>query len=65
MATIGAGEIDIHHLNRGEFFKDGARRQARCQSTSSEFQCHLQAVGDESHEDVGFNAMVELMINRS
>ena len=57
--------MDIHHLDGGEFFENGARRQARRQSAGSEFQRHLQAVGDESDENVGLDAMVELMINRA
>ncbi len=64
MAAIGGGQVDIHHLDRRELFQDGARRQAGCELTGLELERDLQAVGDEGHQDVGFDAVVKLMVNR-
>jgi hypothetical protein len=52
MAAIGGGEMDIHHLNRREFFEDGARRQSRRQSAGSEFQLRISVDHDRPFRSI-------------
>ena len=56
--------MDIHHLDCRQLFQNGPRGQSRRQRTRLVLQRHLQAVGDEGDEEVGFDAMVELMVDR-
>ena len=60
-ATVGGGEVNIHHLHAGELFQRGSWRQARCQGAEFVAQGHMEAVAQKSHEDVGLDAVLLLV----
>ena len=64
MATVGGREMHIDHLDRRQFFQDGPRGQPGGELAGPELQSHLQAIGDEGDEDVGFDPVVQLMVDR-
>ncbi len=64
VAAVGGGEMDIDHLHGLEFFKDRSRGEAGGQGAQALFEGDLEAIGDEGDKDVGFDTMVELVIDR-
>ena len=46
-------------MDRGQFVQRRRRRQTRCVNLEPVLQRHLQAVGQEGHEDVRFHAPVQ------
>ena len=62
-ASVGCGEVDIEHLDGGEFFQRLAGCQSRGVSREKRFEGHLQAVSDEGYEDVAFDSIPVLMEN--
>src|SRR5277367_3514162 len=46
-----------------KFFEHGSGRQSRRQRLQPLFQRHHQAVGEERHEDMGFDAVLELVVD--
>ena len=65
LPTIGSRQIDIDHLQAGELLQHRARSQARGKGLEPGLHTDLKAVGEESHEDMGFDALVLLMPDRS
>lgn len=63
MAAVGGGEMHVDHLEGREFFENGSRRQAGGQLPGLELEGDVQTVSDEGDEDVGLDALVELMVN--
>ena len=61
--TVCGGQMDIEHLHGGELFKDSSRSQAAGTGFEASLEGDLQAVGEEGDEDVGFNAVFELVVN--
>ena len=64
-APIGGGQMDVDHLDGFEFLQYGARSQARSQFVESAAQSHMQAVSDKGDENVCFNPLLELMVDRA
>ncbi|MBK8121461.1 MAG: hypothetical protein IPK39_21635 [Sulfuritalea sp.] len=64
LPAVGGGQIDIDHLQAGELLQHRARSQARAGQRAG-LHTDLKAVGGESHEDMGFDALVLLMPDRS
>ena len=61
-AAVGGGQLDVDHLDGSEFLEHGAGRQSRRQRLQPLFQRHHQAIGEERHEYVGFDAVLQLMM---
>ena len=64
VAAVAGRQVHVDHLHGGEFLQHRARGQPRRQGAQALFQGDLQAIGDEGDEDVGFDAMVELVVDR-
>lgn len=62
-APVRGGEVNVQHLDGGELFKHGARRQSRRQRAQALLQSYLEAVGEEGHEDVGLDTLLALVID--
>ena len=62
-AAIGGGQVHVEHLDGGELIEDGARGQAGGKRAEARAQGDMQAVGEESDEDVRFDAAFELVID--
>jgi len=62
-ASVGCGKVDVEHLDGGHLVEHGARCQAGRQWLEAGTQRDVQAVGQEGDEDVGFDAMLELMMD--
>ena len=50
-ATVGGGNADIDHLNRGQFFQDGRGREARSMRQQLMLQRDLQTVGQQRNSE--------------
>jgi hypothetical protein len=57
-------QMHVQHLNRGKLFQHGPRRQAGGQIAQAPAQGDLQTAGQKGNEDVGFDPMLQLVINR-
>ncbi len=64
MSSVGGGEVDVDHLHGLELVEDGSGGEAGRQGAQALLEGDLQAIGDEGHEDVGLDAMVELVVDR-
>ncbi len=64
-AAIIGREMDIEHLDAGELIEHRARGETRRQRFELRSQGDVQAVGHEVDKDVGFDAMLELMVDRA
>ena len=64
-AAVTGGEADIDHLNRGEFFEDGAWCEAGSIGHRAILQCHLQTIGQKGDENVRIDAIFLLVIDRA
>jgi len=65
MAAVGGGEVDVDHLHGLELFEDRPGGKARRQSAQALLEGDLQAIGDEGDKDMGLDAVVELVVDRS
>ena len=65
VASVGGGQVDVEHLDRGELFQHGSGREARRGGAESLAQRDVEAVSQKRHEDVRLNAVFPLMINRA
>jgi hypothetical protein len=65
VATVDCRQMDIDHLDRPKFLQHGSRREPRRQFTQPSAQGHVQAIRQESHEDMRFNSPLLLMVNRT
>ena len=64
-SAIVGWEMNIEHLDAGELIEHGARGETRRQRFELCSQGDVQAIGHEGDEDVGFDAMLELMVDRA
>jgi hypothetical protein len=64
-APIGGGQMDIDHLDGGEFLQDGAGRESWCQGAQPGLEGDPKARGEEGDEDMRFDPRIELMVDRS
>jgi hypothetical protein len=65
LAAIGGREVDIEHLDGGELVEHGPRCEARRQWLEPRTQRDVQAIGQEGDEDVRFDAMLKLVMDRA
>ena len=64
-AAVGGREDDVDHLQGGHFFEDGARGEAGSEGAGARTQCGVQGKGGKADENMGLNAVPELMIDRA
>ena len=64
LTPVGGGQVHVDHLHGGELLQHRPRGESRRARARALLQRHMQAIGDEGDEDVGFDALVELMIDR-
>ena len=62
-ALIGGRQLHVQHLDGGELFEHGARRQARRQITQAPPQGDVQTVSQERDENMGLDAMLQLVMD--
>ncbi len=63
-AAVGGRQVDIDHADRRHFLEHRSRREAGGQGAQPLLVGDLEALGDEGDEDMGFDAMVELVVDR-
>ena len=57
-APVVGGEVNVQHLDGGELFRHGARRQSWRQRAQALLQRYLEAIGQKGHEDVRLDAPI-------
>src|ERR1700739_156504 len=58
-------EVDVEHLDGGEFVEHGPRREAGGQLLEPGAQRDVETIGEEGDEDVRFDAVLKLVIDRA
>src|ERR1700686_2328959 len=64
-AAIGCREVHVEHLHGSELVEHGPGSEARCQRAQSRAQRDVKAIGEEGDEDVSFDALLELVVDRA
>ena len=64
-SLIGRREMDIEHLHGRQFVEHGSRREAGRQRLEPSAERDVQAIGEEGDEDVRFDALFALMVDRA
>ena len=64
LAAVGGWEMHIEHLQDAELVQRLAGREARCFEPKPVLQGDFNAVSDERDEDVSFDAVFALVIDR-
>ncbi len=62
ITPIGCGQMDINHLHGGQFFQYRSGCESWRQGSESVLECDLQAIGDERHEKMSFDARILLVV---
>jgi hypothetical protein len=65
LAAVGSGDVDVDHLNGGEFLEQTARGQARRQSLQAMANGDVETIGEKGDEDVSFDALRLLVMDRT
>src|SRR4051812_1500647 len=63
--TVGGWEVHVEHLHGGELVEHGPGSEAGCQRPQSRAQRDVKAIGQKGDEDMSFDALFELMIDRT
>src|SRR5229473_4728232 len=63
-AAIGGREVDVEHLDGGELVEHGPRGEAGRQRFELRAQRDVKTIGQEGDEDVRFDALLELVVDR-
>ena len=63
-AAVGGREMHVEHLDRCELVEHSSRREARRQRLESCTQRDVQAIGQERHEDVRLDAVLDSSLRR-
>ena len=64
-AAVGGRKVDIEHLDGGELVEHGPGREAGRERLEAGPQGDMQTIGDEGDEDVRFDALFALVIDRA
>src|SRR6266852_8395467 len=64
-AAIGGREVDVEHLDGGELVEHGPRGEAGGQRLELGVQRYVQAIGQKGDEDVRFDAVLKLVVDRT
>jgi hypothetical protein len=65
LPPIGCRQVDIDHLDRGEFLQSAACGQPGRQGMQAKLERDLQTVGEECDEDMSFYSVLVLMEDRT
>ena len=65
LAPVGGWQMNIDHLDGSELLESTARGQSRRQRMQATLQRDLQAISQERHENVSFNSLLPLMVDRA
>ena len=65
LSAIGRWQMNIYHLHVTEGLYHAARGQATGASLLQISECHKKAIRKETDKDVGFNAVLMLMVHRT
>src|SRR6202171_1972065 len=65
LASVGVWKMNVDHLDGSEFFERAARGQPRRQRMKATGQGDLHAVWQDGDEDVGLDALLVLMEDRT
>ena len=65
LAPVGSRQMNIDHLDGGKFFERATRSKSGRQGMKSPGQGDLHAVGQKGDEDVGFDAALVLVEDRT
>lgn len=57
--------MDVDHLHGAKLLEDGPRRESWSQIPQAPTQGDVQAISQKRNEDVGFDALFELMKDRA
>src|SRR5204863_9319782 len=63
-AAVGGGEVNVEHLDGGELVEHRPRGETGSQRPEPGAQRDVQAISQERDEDVGLDALDELVIDR-
>src|SRR5258707_1574366 len=64
-AAIGGREVDVEHLDSGELVEHSPRGEAGRQRLELSAQRDVKAIGQEGDEDVRFDAVLKLVVDRA
>src|SRR5258708_21316272 len=64
-AAIGGREVDVEHLDSGELGEHSPRGEAGRQRLELSAQRDVKAIGQEGDEDVRFDAVLKLVVDRA
>ena len=57
--------MHVEHLHGGHLVEHSPGSESGCQRLEPRAQGYVQAVGEEGDEDVGLDALLELVVDRS
>ena len=63
-AAVGRWEVDVEHFDFGQFVENGPGGEAAGQGPQPRPERDVQTVGHEGDEDVGLDAVLQLMEDR-
>src|SRR4249920_1580959 len=61
--TVSRREVHVEHLYDGHFVEHSPGSETGCQWLKPRTQGYVQAVGEEGDEDMGFDALLELVVD--
>ncbi len=62
-SAVGGWEVDVEHLDGGKLVEHRPRGEAGRQRPEPGAQRDVQTIGEEGHEDVRLNALLQLVID--
>ncbi len=63
-SAVDGWEVDVEHVDGGKLVERRARGEAGSQRPEPGAQRDVQPIGEEGHEDVRFDALLPLVIDR-
>ena len=63
LASVGRGEVHVGHLDGRKFLERASRREAGGALAEPRFEGDLHRVGEERDHDVGFEPVVEPVVD--
>jgi len=62
-SSVGRREVDVEHLHGRKFLQRASGCEPGGALAQSRFECDLQGVGEERDHDVGFDPVIELVVD--
>ena len=63
-SAVGGWEVDVEHVDGGKLVEHRPRGEAGSQRPEPGAQRDVQTIGEEGHEDVRLNALLQLVMDR-